>query len=296
MRTDLRHRLRRLYFNAWAHATPVFSVGGERGPRLAIPGDHRAAATLADWSPNWKSRLIAAVLAHRQGAFLDIGANIGQTLIDFCAADADRPYIGFEPNPRCVEVLDDLVRANGLRRCLVVPVGLSNATGIARLLSRPGSETDSGASIDATLRPGRVWDVSLVPCFPLDEIREPLGIDGIALVKIDVEGAELAVLEGMRRTIANSAPWIACEVLHRDRLVSAEQHQGRLDGLQTFLRDVGYAILRVRKRGDGSGDIELSTVDAFPNEVHSTENGFECDYLFVPRDDTRTATRLGWAA
>ena len=292
MRTNLRHRLRRLYFNAWVHATPAFRIGGSLGSGLAIPGGHRAAATLADWSPNWKSRLIGAVLAHRHGAFVDIGANIGQTLIDFCAAKADRPYRGFEPNPRCVEILDDLIRANDLRDCLIVPIGLSNATGIARLLSRPGSQTDSGASIDATLRPGRAWDVSLIPCFRFDDIHASLGIDGIALTKIDVEGAELAVLHGMRGTIASAAPWIACEVLHRDRRVSAEQHQRRLDGLEAFLGDVDYAMLSVR-RVPGSAEIELRPVDRFPNEIYSDENQAECDYLFVPGRDIDAAEHLG---
>ena len=163
MPTNLRRRLRRLYFRAWSQAMPAFRIGARHGPPLAIPGGHRAAATLADWSPNWKSRLIAAVLARRPGVFVDVGANIGQTLIDFCAANADRSYIAFEPNPQCVEVLNGLVRANDLPQCLVVPVGLSNTTGIARTLSRPGSTSDSGASLDEALRPGRDWDVSLFP-------------------------------------------------------------------------------------------------------------------------------------
>ena len=296
MRTNLRHRLRRLYYDAWSHATPAFKVGARHRLALSIPGRQRAAEKLADWTPNWKSQLIFGVLGSRPGAFLDIGANIGQTLIDFCATYAGRPYVAFEPNPRCVELLSDLVRANALPQCLIVPIGLSDANGILRLLSRPGPDTDSGASTDATLRPGRAWDVTLVPCFRFDDISESLGIETIALIKIDVEGAELSVLQGMRSAIADASPWIACEVLHRDAFVSADQHQKRLDGLEGFLREMGYAILRVRMSENDSDLEELSAVDSFPNEVFSDENQSECDYLFVPQGDVEAAVQLGQTA
>ena len=105
-----------------------------------------------------------------------------------------------------------------------------------------------------------------------------------------MEGFELAVLQGMQRTIAEVEPWIVCEVLHRDRLVSADQHQMRLDRLQAFLNDLDYAVLRVgTSRGDA---VEIGAVDAFPNEVYTTADGAECDYLFVPGRDIEAAQHL----
>ena len=52
------------------------------------------------WEPSWKAEIIRAVLAKRPGVFLDVGANVGTTLLDYLACDhPPASYVGFEPNP-----------------------------------------------------------------------------------------------------------------------------------------------------------------------------------------------------
>jgi hypothetical protein len=49
---------------------------------------------------------------------------------------------------------------------------------------------------------------------PVDEYVESLGIDPVDFIKIDVEGFELEVLRGARRTIQKWKPLLVCEVNH----------------------------------------------------------------------------------
>ncbi len=72
----------------------------------------------------------------------------------------------------------------------------------------------------------RVVDIEVVAIDDLD-IRPP------TVVKIDVEGFELPVLEGMRRTIAEHAPVIICE-LHGTHVEFA-----------AFMREVGYRLVNL---------------------------------------------------
>ncbi len=67
---------------------------------------------------------------------------------------------------------------------------------IRKLLLAKDPRTDSSASIEIELRPGREWDVQFVACYRFDDIRSQIGIGDIGLMKIDVEGAELSVLRG----------------------------------------------------------------------------------------------------
>lgn len=48
-----------------------------------------------------------------RGAVVDIGANVGQTLVKAKLAAPGRTYYGFEPNPACFHYLEALVQANG---------------------------------------------------------------------------------------------------------------------------------------------------------------------------------------
>lgn len=52
----------------------------------------------------------------------------------------------------------------------------------------------------------------LVRAKPLDSVLKELGVNGIDCVKVDVEGAELEVLKGMRRTLRRFRPIVVAEV------------------------------------------------------------------------------------
>lgn len=53
----------------------------------------------------WKIDLFKRILSVKKGDFIDIGVNVGQTLLNINSIDINSGYIGFEPNSNCVFML-----------------------------------------------------------------------------------------------------------------------------------------------------------------------------------------------
>lgn len=138
---------------------------------------------------------------------LDIGANYGTYALTLARLGARVEL--FEPNPAITGVLG--AWAQGKPGLTVHPLALSDRTGMAELVipCDGGVEHDSSASIaESAMTCGRRV---LVPVAPLDA----MGLKDIALIKIDVEGHEGAVLRGAAQTIAASAPALIVEIEQR---------------------------------------------------------------------------------
>ncbi len=250
---------------------------------LRVPTASIESLALMHWNSSWKTEIIRAVLAQRSGAFLDVGVNVGMTLLDFLTTgQSPGRYIGFEPNPKCVSYLRAVLRRNGLHDCTLVPAGLADSDALLKLHLTPGQDADSAASIVQSLRPAGTFETMWVPCFRFDGLRESLGVEHIALIKIDVEGAELEVLRGMGNSIKETNPFILCEVLHADAHADEAAHRLRNGALQDLLHAMGYAIWNVEKSADGAV-VGLARTDAFFFKRWTRQNSEECDYLFVPR-------------
>jgi FkbM family methyltransferase len=239
-----------------------------------------------DISEPWMIDLLGKVL-RQPGAFLDIGVNVGQTLVKVKSLDPDREYVGFEPNPVCVAYLQELIRDNRFANCTVVPVGLYTEDGVLALDLFSDSATDSSASLIENFRPDhKVYSRVLVPVFRYDAVARFVKSDHVGIVKIDVEGAELEVMKSLSTMIRRDRPVILVELLpvYSERNVARKSQQ---DELERILSDLGYAILRVEKKTDNtySGLRRLAEVG-----IHSDLT--QCDYVLVPQerlDDLSTA-------
>jgi FkbM family methyltransferase len=273
-------RAKRAAISGWAAARPRFNLRvGDR--LLKIPATPTTGWVLS-WQPDWKTQLIGKLLTERPGLFADVGANIGQTLFDYCAAPSRQGYIGFEPGALCIDHLNRIIDANALTDCTIYPMALADT-------SRPLSfythgATDPGASLVADMEPNRVAKELIVPAYRFDD----LGLSP-SVVKIDVEGAEAAVLDGMRETLRTQEPLIICEVLNRDETANARAHQERGDRLLTILRDANYSVFRICKAADLKTVDQYQAVDGFPADPFSERNRHECDYLFAPAGYTLSA-------
>lgn len=187
--------------------------------------------------------LIAAALTPGD-IFLDIGANAGH--YTFLAARIVGPaghVHAIEASPSTARQLSDDVRRNTLdRRVTVHQVAALDRRGRVTIRD-PADPTQVGER-----RVSR--DGGDVEAIPLDEL---LPDTQPAIIKVDVEGAELRVLAGMRRLLERSQP----------RLVIVETHPGLLeefgDSVEAtiaFMEALGYAIRPI-------GDAERPAALAF---------------------------------
>jgi FkbM family methyltransferase len=149
-------------------------------------------------SEKWMSNLIVCLFKAEPQikVFLDVGVNIGQTLLKLKAINRDIKYIGFEPNSDCCFYTRRLSEINCLPNVQIVPCALSDGHGLATLYSDELGASD--ATIVKDLRDREyVLPSQHVVRFSFDELSPSLVGEERAIVKIDVEGGELEVLSGM---------------------------------------------------------------------------------------------------
>lgn len=233
---------------------------------------------------SWLTQVFQSLKLPADTDFLDIGANVGQTLLVFRSL-YENQYWGFEPNANCNFYLGKLIKENGFKKVSILPVGLAARNVVAKFYLQ--HEFDTGASIVDNLRPGAYQpeQVLYVPVFSLDELQ--LTVNPISLIKIDVEGAELEVISGMSETIQKNQPAILCEVLDYHSAESREMVQNRANQLVELIKKLHYKIYRIV---NADNKIVYEPMDAI-TLVQWTEASFDLnDYLFLP--ETKTAPAI----
>jgi FkbM family methyltransferase len=151
---------------------------------------------LGSYEPE-QTRLFAETV--RPGdAVLDVGAHVGYyTVLSAVLAGPSGAVWSFEPNPRNAGFLRRHAQINGLRQVRVEQAAVADAEGTARFDFGTGSGTGHLAS-DGAIE---------VRTLRLDDFCAAHGIVPRA-VKIDVEGAEAAVLDGFAATVDAARPVI----------------------------------------------------------------------------------------
>ena len=144
--------------------------------------------------------------------------------------------------------------------------------------------TDSCGSIISDLRPGRAFDMDMIPCFRFDDIRQDLALGKIGFIKIDVEGAELEALTGMETSIQECRPIVLCEVLFTDSKADLEIMKKRNSTLMQFLNRMNYVVYQIIKSKDAAHVVDTKEMLTFSSAYWTMDNKELCDYLFVPEE------------
>lgn len=223
----------------------------------------------------WIDQLIHRVIQARPGSFIDVGANLGQTLLKLKAGAPHASYFGFEPSPRCYCYLADLIAINKLSDCKIYPFALGAAPAVVELFQN--GEADQAASVVEGFRPETHYSSrQFATVFPGDDVLGAAGPADISIVKIDVEGAERDVLVGLTRTLDRHRPSIICEVLpvYDETTDNGRFRLARQREIEAFLRERRYSIHRVGPDG------ALTQLEEFG--VHSDLS--TCNYLFSPAE------------
>jgi FkbM family methyltransferase len=180
---------------------------------------------------------------------VDVGANKGAYLYWMRRAVGPRGEVyAFEPQPGLARYLESARAGMGWDNVSIREVALSDSAG-RRALHVPGRENSPGASLEA----GVGGNAREVDVDTLD--RQLEGAGAIRLVKVDVEGHELAVFRGAARTLAAHHPALLFESEMR-HLAGRSPHE-----VFAFLRTLGYRGAFFSPRG-------LRPIEEFDPSAH----------------------------
>ena len=154
-------------------------------------------------------------LAKTARTVLDVGANTGLFALVAKLANPAAEVIGFEPLPQFSRTFVENCRLNGVT-VRVEPLAVSNFVGQARFYvpeEYRGNPYSSSLSLDhyrahQTSEPKRLE----VAVTTVDAFLARSGLPPPDLVKIDAEGQDAEVLEGMAGTLAAAHPSLIVEV------------------------------------------------------------------------------------
>lgn len=156
------------------------------------------------YEPALRQQLVGELA--RDDIVADIGAHIGIHAL-VMAAQLRRLGGGhvyaFEPTPDSGNRIKATASENAITNITLVPAAVSDHAGAVVLRSDPAF-TVHDAGVRSQFGPGAV--VGSFPTMRLDDWALDVALERLDIVKIDVEGGELAALVGMRATLARLRP------------------------------------------------------------------------------------------
>lgn len=226
---------------------------------------------------NWLDLLIKGFANEEKGMFVDVGVNIGQTLIRVKTLFPDIIYLGFEPNSTCTHYTQELIRKNKFDNCMVYNCALS--TKVQNIILEKSLADDKRASIVSALRPNSFTQYEYVLGVNFDAL---VFKEKVSFVKIDVEGAEYEVLSGMTQMIKENQPIVTCEVLDGHGQENLEFSQKRADSVLDLLHSLDYSIIQLHTNKSSIQSYEK--LDGFQIVQWTPASAALNDYIFYPNN------------
>lgn len=138
---------------------------------------------------------------------LDVGANIGQHSLFL--SQYVKTIHAFEPFEPVREQFLKHIEVNNIKNISIHPVGLSNENSLSSFYAPPDSNLGVGSFLkDFSEKNVYAGELRLVIG---DEELERLKVKRVDIVKIDVEGFERYVLEGLEKTLKSMRPVVIFE-------------------------------------------------------------------------------------
>ncbi len=161
---------------------------------------------------------------------VDVGANMGYyTMMMASLVGPGGRVLAFEPVGSVSRYLEESVKLNGFTNVELFAMCLGAEDATLSFDRRTYRLNVSGSQPDQEIQ---------VPVRLFDTMAAGLGIARLTLVKIDVEGAEMDVLQGMRHTVAEHRPHLILEI--HPHMIAEFGH--RTEELLSLLEAWGYTL------------------------------------------------------
>jgi FkbM family methyltransferase len=246
--------------------------------RVAVPRDMRwTIASGEHYERNVTATLLHVVELLDRPVFYDVGANYGFYTMKL--APQARWVYAFEPVAETFRILSENVAHNGLRNVSAFKLGLFETESEVPINLYSSSGTNSIVLTLPPSHPAKLVGRELIRVVRLEDLVEREGLLSPDVIKLDVEGAELAALRGARRLIASSSPIILLESREEPWV---DQAYSRASLLRE-LHGLGYVVAGLSENYD---DPVLYPLEQF-------EQANVVNIIAVPRRGESVLKRLG---
>ena len=198
---------------------------------------------------------------YNKPTFIDIGANYGYYTVKY-ATECNK-VICFEPVSNTHMILTENIKRNQLSNVTAHKLGLSNKKGelTINLYSSSGNNSIFERNIPEEHSLKKIG-TEKIQLETLDELLQTQNNIALDIIKIDVEGAELKVLEGAAATISAFQPTI---VIEYSETTSIDAGYNREKMLEKF-RMPGYVVYGI---AEDPNDFRLIAEKDFASELIS---------------------------
>jgi FkbM family methyltransferase len=189
-------------------------------------------------------------ILHPGSVFVDLGAHIG--LFSLLAARLVQPHgkvFAFEADVETVEILQKNIQANAFLDCVeIVPMAVYSSSGEIAVHRSPG-RSDSTSVQGTSAGDAEVMVISMTS---LDDYFSRKGWPRVDAIKMDVEGAEIHVLQGMGELLKRFPDIKLITELNMNRILQAGHS---LDEMMMIILASGFNSLYVLHPGWGKLNI-----------------------------------------
>jgi FkbM family methyltransferase len=181
-------------------------------------------------------KFIDSYLKVKEGdVFLDVGAHIGKYTLGIASIMGKKgQVISIEPYPETYRVLLENIRLNSFENIQTFRIAAWSQNCKKQLFL---SNNAGGHSLTPNKKPDERWPDQqpfiIIQAKPLDDVLEKIGMK-VDWIKIDVEGAEIEVLQGMRKTLEHDKPNLIIEA-----------RKTNLEKIKKFMEQQRYHVERI---------------------------------------------------
>ncbi len=261
MRSPLRRLLHAIKRRAWR----LLDQLGAR-PQRITSGPARGLTMVA---PVWRGQsyckghhephvmTVLSEIVHPGMVVCDAGSHLGYYTLALAQLVGVAGHVyAFEPLPRHVALLRRTMARNRLTQVTIVPRAVGDRTGCGLLEEWPNDAMTRIA--DGSLTP---WGLDRleVPVTTLDDWAQGIGpLPRLDLIKLDIEGQELAALQGAVTVLSDYRPHVICEI-HRRGDIPYEPHE-IIDWLQ--VQDYAVFLIPALHRPDETLNAALARLES----------------------------------
>ena len=184
---------------------------------------------LSFFCKQWKGGVIENTI--KNSYVIDIGANIGNHTLYFLNECCAKFVYCFEPVNDVYDILEKNILINNLSEyVMLVNSAVGSHCGKGRIVSSISKNTGY-TQIEASLE----GDIDIIA------VDDMVFDDRVGLVKIDVEGFELSVIQGMQDTLKKYNPFVVVEIWHKNK-----------DEIESIMKRLGYEFVIFDSNKDNS--------------------------------------------